>query len=90
MDCIFFFFFFWSSQQPCKVAPSQKRQVIVSGWSAIKVRAHKSSDVFPVRDLLCLSAALLVVMLPSGPWDPRTELLGRGQGGAVLLRRIPL
>ena len=37
MDCIFFFL---SSQQPCKGAPSQKRQVILSGWSVIKVRTH--------------------------------------------------
>lgn len=68
------------------MAPSQKRQVILSGWSVIKVRTHRSSDLLPICDIPCLSAALLVVMLPSGPWDPRTELLGRGQGGAVLLR----
>lgn len=45
-----------------------------------------SSDSFLVHGLPCLSAVLSAVMLPSGPWDPRTELLGRGQGGAVLLR----
>ena len=48
--------------------------------------SHMSSDSFLVHGLPCLSAVLSAVMLPSGPWDPRTELLGRGQGGAVLLR----
>lgn len=48
--------------------------------------SHTSSDSFLVRGLPCLSAVLLVVMLPSGPWGPRTELLGRPQGEALLLR----
>ena len=79
MDYIFFFLVFSATLQRGFVP--EKAGYLVWLVSDKSQDSHMSSDSFLVRGLPCLSAVLSAVMLPSGPWDPRTELLGRGQGG---------